>query len=255
MTILDRSWLDFITRRIVRCTATVAVLGVAFTGVSVQSAGAVALWDGSSYGSLVTDNLTITVTSCLLTIGGVSQSGGCTGQEMVAVASPSGAEIKIDALGGGTLFSMTSLGGTSTAYDDLQVTLSIAQTASRTTVSSAAITLNGTAPSADLAKVTGGETVTANGTALPTMFPTLAAPNDSISFGPVGTLSVSKDIRVSTQGVNAGDVLTLSSVTQLYSPAPEPAAIGAFLVGLVGLGAVRRRAPARRRAAGGSASV
>ena len=65
------------------------------------------------------------------------------------------------------------------------------------------------------------------------------------SYGPQTYLSVTKDLALSLNGVTNGTTLSLTSVTQSFTPAPEPASLTTLLGGVIALGAARRK---RRRA-------
>lgn len=239
-------------RRASRLMAISAVLGVVALAAGTQPAGAVSLWSGSTGGSLTVDGLTITVTSCTLKLASVTQSSCAAGNlEMVAVAG-SGAQIKIDGAGGGNIFSAAANSG----LYDLSFTLAIvpAVSGSHTTVSSATLAMTGSAASTDLTRVSAGETIVdSGGTTLGSLSTNLSGPlTASTSFGAVSSFSVTKDLKVNTIGATAGDTLVLSSVSQIYNPAPEPVSIGLFLVGVAGIGVARRR---RARRGNGASPV
>lgn len=64
--------------------------------------------------------------------------------------------------------------------------------------------------------------------------------SDSIVFNaPVGSLNVQKDILLLSAQGGAG--ATISFVDQTFTQTPEPAAFASLLVGLIGLGTLRRR--------------
>ena len=207
-------------------------------------------------GSTITvDGLQMTVGSCKLTLLGVSQSDCSTGHLQISALTGPGAGIEISGDGtgsnGANIFSLAqnACAGFPAACDDVNFTLNIVGVDPKTTVSSAAMTLAAVVGSSnDLLNASGGEnilnssgTVVAHVAANPSSTGNPVIANGSTSFSPMSSFSVNKDLALHS---STGEALTLSYVTQLYTPAPEPVSIGIFLVGLAGLGAARRRAAA-----------
>jgi hypothetical protein len=61
------------------------------------------------------------------------------------------------------------------------------------------------------------------------------------TYGPQTYLSVTKDLALSLNGVTNGTTLSLISVAQNFTPAPEPASLTTLLGGVIALGAARRK--------------
>lgn len=229
----------------------VALAAALLAGVSflpVQPASAAALLNGSV---LSVNGLNIVVANCQLTLGGAAQSSCAPGNlEFIADAGP-GASIRIQGAGGGNIFS-AALGS---GLYDVTFTLNISAINPGTTVNSAALAMFGSAtgtlnaplgalPVGGLVSV--GETVTPFGGPSQNMNVNLAAAtSSSVAFSSVGTLSVVKDLKLNAALPGVG-TLTLSHVTQSYLPAPEPATIGLFLLGVGGIAAARNRLRRRR---------
>lgn len=229
------------------CAAVCVTLGLG-QSASAQplQAGAIALTSGSY---LTLDDLTITVNSISCSNGGAS----CPDLFLAPTSGP-GASIIIEAAtgdipGSSTLepiFSYTCSGpgscDTSGTYD-LSVGLDV-QVNGTGTLTGVAGTLVGSASSSSLApNVTLGETVTDN--SLDTLCNQSninpSAPSFACSFGPQTYLSVTKDLGLSLNGVVNGTTLTLNSVKQSFTPAPEPASLAMLLGGVAALGAARRK--------------
>lgn len=256
---------------------TVALLaGAAFVaGVGQSSAQAqttVSLWSGTGAGTgavFSVDGLNISVTGCSVKIASVNQSctnaSGAALYQLTYSTASNGAQLLINGVAGvnsagSNIFSAAA----GTGLYDLHFTLSVSSIVPKTTVSSATMTLAGSAKTSggaaatgDYNYVSGGETLTGTSGTLTSLSTSLNGPTQTGTFAPVTSFNVSKDLKLDTSnpGVGVGDTLVLSSVRQIYSPAPEPAAIGVFLVGLVGLGAVRQRIAGSTRAAAGSAEA
>jgi hypothetical protein len=237
------------------CAAVCLTLGLG-QSASAQTlqAGAIALTPGSY---LTLDDLTITVNNVSCSNGGAS----CPDLFLAPTSGP-GASIIIEAATGdipGTsllepILSYTCPGtgscNTSGTYD-LSVGLDVQENGTGT-LTGVAGTLVGSASSSSLdPNVTLGETVTDNSldslcneTNVNPSAPSFAC-NFGSAAGPQTDLSVTKDLGLSLNGVVNGTTLTLNSVKQSFTPAPEPASLATLLGGVVALGAARRK---RRRA-------
>jgi hypothetical protein len=208
-------------------------------------AGAVALTPGNY---LTLDNTKITITQ----IVGCSDGTGntCSNMYMAPTSGP-GASIIIEAATGSapgsTLEPLFTCSPTTTLCTaggtyDLTVDLSVQEvgTGKFTGVSGS---IAGTAnPSSLNSDVTLGETVTANFTTVCNQSVTLSSPSFACNFSstPETSLSVTKDLGLSLTGVTSGSTLTLNSVTQSFTPAPEPASVATLLAGIAALAATRR---------------
>lgn len=240
---LQFRFLGIVARRLSRSAVVTMVAGAALTCFGSPLAMAqTSLMVGSV---LSMDGLQITITNCSTQSPGGASGSCAAGQfEMVGSITSSGA-LDVTFLGGagGNIYSTSNPGS---GYFDLNVVEAITTTGSRTTVSSAQIVLSGSTsdPSVDGTRVHGSGVVTIGG--VNTSFRQLdTAPGDATSstltFSPVTSLSVNKDFGVLTGGASAGTTLTLASINQIFSPAPEPASISMLVFGLVGLGAARHR--------------
>ncbi len=241
-----------------------------------QPAGAVSMWTGTGstqavggtgVNSLTVGGLTITATTCVAQIGGVSMTGigGCSllNLQMVVVAGTQ-PEIQITGLSGGAIFStantVRATNGTtyleSAGLDDLTLILTV--TSSTKTVKTygailaGSVTGTGSAATktAQLADISMGEHASPNPSGTSISGLSLSAlPSGTYSgqvsqtanLSPaVGNFTVTKDIRLAPPAVLGGDTLVLSSVYQIFNT-PEPVSMAVFAVGLGGLAAARRR--------------
>lgn len=211
---------------------------------SAQPAGAIALAPSAS---LTLDGLTITVTSCSYDDGG--RSGACPSDLYIAPTSGPDASVIIGA-DSGDILSYTCTSGptcTSGAYD-LSVTLSVTTVSGKSTLKGASVTVAaGSGTTGNLADIGGSETIydANNSTQLCFLPATAAGPSAACSFAGQNNLQAVKDFGLGINDLPNGNTLQLASITESFTPAPEPASIASLLAGVSALAAVRRK---RRRA-------
>jgi hypothetical protein len=138
------------------------------------------------------------------------------------------------------------------ANADMTYSFNIWAVSPKTTINSVTNIVGGSASvTADQANIKSVATINpGNGTTPPPLTSTVAVTAAPLTFSAVkptstSPLSISYDVSTHSFGATAGDVLKLSNVNLILSPAPEPATIALVATGLIGLGAARRRS--RRR--------
>jgi len=169
---------------------------------------------------------------------------------MVPTASRGTVNVTIEAWDGNTpvppVLSCGPITSCSGGYD-LDVDLTVVTNDSSNTLTGASAALAGSASPGLASDVTGTETIQ------DVYLDTLCTLNVNLATSPspvCGTfagqnyLSVSKDFALSLNGVTNGSALQLTSLTESFTRAPEPASIASLLAGIVGLAAMRRK---RRR--------
>lgn len=192
------------------------------------------------------DGLNVLISNCTygITAGTTTSNPACSTLNDNVVLSLAGTGLSVELIGanGAALMSAAGAGaGTSNQYHDLTFNLVVtrAVTGSKTTVSSLSGAIAGSGCSTCiLSHVTAGLTVTP-GTlgVLPTM--QLSADGTSptttgtLTFAPVSSLSINGDLKINL--ANTTNTITLNSVTQILSPAPEPASIALLATGIGGI--------------------
>jgi hypothetical protein len=201
-------------------------------------------------GSVLTlDGLDLIVSGCVYTVNGTVSAGGCSAAS-AELASVSGSYLSfiLDHSAGGDLFSNVRGPGNSL---ELNFNLLVARTAGNTTayVTSDTATLNMTGGGGAniLDNVTASNSSTSpafnialSGAVVPT--------TGNASFGVTAAFTLNVDAAVTAHDNSANHALSLNSVAMRLTPAPEPATVGIFLVGLAGLHYARsrrRRSPER----------
>ena len=224
---------------------------LAFGGARDASAQIQIVRNGAA--ALTVNGLQFQIGNCGINNGGTAHNCAAADNLWLALEPGIGAGVRIyrdDGIAGSDpLF--TATGGASGVYD-LTLTLKITVLNAAETVTAAALGLNGS--------VTGGVAgdnvyVTASETSLAwvgTMQTNLNTPTATATFSAAqvccATFNVTKDIGLSQNLATVGAALTLNYVTQRFTPAPEPASIGAFVVGMLGLRAARNRRKAAKAA-------
>jgi hypothetical protein len=259
--------------RTIRSSIFPAVMLVAAVVAAPASAQQMRIVASTPTSTLTVGNLQYSIGTCTYTsVGGSLGSLGVhncgTADDnlyLVALGGP-GSAVEIERLVGGVtqtpiLQATQPLTTTNSKKYDLSIQLVIKVVGTHTTVTQGALILagsvTGTQVPADLTKVTTGETIT-QATHTPasptiTLITSLASTSVTKAFTYAQTFnqtfSTSKDLKISVSSATHGSTLTLNSVIQRFTPAPEPAAIGAFAVGLLGIGAIRRRGRAKTASA------
>ena len=252
--------------RTLRSSIFPAVMLVAAAVAAPASAEQMKILASTPTSTLTVGNLQYSIGTCTYTgvggsVGAASVHNCASGDDLylVALAGP-GSAVEIERLTGGGVTPapiLQATGGSTKKYD-LSIQLVIKVIGTHTTVTQGALILagsvTGTHVAADLTKVTAGETITqANHASLPSMNTSLTSTSATSAFKQTQaynqTFSTSKDLKISANAATIGSTLTLNSVIQRFTPAPEPAAIGAFTVGLLGVGAIRRRGRAKTASA------
>jgi hypothetical protein len=238
-------------RHIVFATACLAAGLSQSAGAQTLQANAIALTVGDF---LTLKGLEISVTSVSCTDGG----GACPDLFLAPTSGP-GATVTIEAATGniaGTstlqpIFSYTcATAGSCSGTYDLTVGLDVQEIGSGHLTGVAGSIAGSANPSSDDTFVHLGETVMDANTFNPLCNESgvnPGSPSFSCSFAstPSTFISIDKDIGMSVGSLPTGGKLMLTSVTQSFTPAPEPASLATLLAGVFALGAVRR---SRRRA-------
>jgi hypothetical protein len=250
-------------KRALSLLAPLLLLGAAL--IAAQPARAqTALYLGSTFSY---NGLSFTVSAC--TFSNDSRNSTCNatdysrylpaGTQFYIAADPSAptTSVIIEALNGGSqvpMFSYTcsTSGGCSNSNSyDLGVTLTV--TPASGTISSMVETLNATALTSshtpdttvianDPSDVSAEETVAGslcNGSS--GLNTNLATLSQSCTFAPQSSLSVTKDLGISVEGVTNGTTLALNSVVENFAHAPEPSSLAMLVPGLLMLGWTYRR--------------
>ncbi len=208
---------------------------------SAYSVGAVPLLNGSV---LSFNGLQFTVSGCAMILGGALSDplGACTlkNLEILGVAGP-GSNIRIQGENGTDIFSTVSTGSASLGLFDVTFALAVTTTLPGTTVNQVSMALTGSVTGTSGTRVSAGATLTGTDTPISNQTTMVSGPTSRTwAFSSDTAFNETKDLKLNAVGAAADSVLVLSYVTQGFLPAPEPISVGVFLVGLAGLGAVRR---------------
>jgi len=232
-----------------------AGVGALLLALSVpgHQAGAVGLQNTSV---LTLDHMTATVGSCVYTLNGVTQAScGTNNAELIATLGGTYMSMTVDKAGGGVLWDsiQKSVANPNPSFE-IAFTLTLARDVGNTTayVTSDAATL--------FASQTGGpasnlDLITASNTNLPS--PAASINLTGSSPGPIfsgwstqaSNFTYNVDMKLDATNIALGNTLTLNRLVMQLKPAPEPASVGIFLVGLAGLRIMRRGRNRRRSAA------
>lgn len=196
------------------------------------------------------DGVTVEITGCSYRLPGAwSQNCGVNDFEMSgSTAADGSAQVVIDGAGTQPIYSYTGRGTWSGTYFDLQVTERITTTIPGAKIDGATFSMVAASTRNRPSQITGtADLSTGYCDPIDTLSINLRHPSDGTgTFSGVSTLNVSKDLRVYTSNLGGWNTLVLSSVTQSFHFAPEPASIAVFLVGATGLGLLRRRSRRHR---------
>lgn len=238
----------------------VLLFGSAFGGAARAQSVTLAAGSTLSLGSLV-----FTITGCTITAGVASTSHACGSSDSLILAKDPnyngvGVGVIIESLSGPTtpILSATGCGsscphGRNTALTyDISLNLQVASASGSISLASISQGITGSvSPNSTQnqnAVFVNESARNGSGTTLVSgLTSTLASTPNSASFAPQlcltasACLYISKDFGLSVGGATNGSSLQLFTISQVFTPAPEPASIATVLVGLTGLGWVRRR--------------
>ena len=229
----------------------VALLLALGTGPLANAQSRVALTPGAT---LTLDGLQFTVATCSVDNGGTrGHTCGTSDRLFLAPTTGPGASVIIEALNTSNVavpifsYACGATGACPGGNYDLGFTLDV-QALGTATINDVTQTLVGSATPSSLrtgqpGDVHAAETVlsasNANLCGISTNLASLSAVCPT--FASQTYLQVTKNLGLSLSGVTNGSTLTLTSIAESFTPAPEPASLASLLAGLFALGAVRRR--------------